>query len=73
MKRGLKKRFLYENYRQYNYTKFYNFKQYNLSVEEYIREFEYLMLRCDIKELEEQTIAWYLGGLKKEVADVIRL
>ena len=28
MKRELKKRFLYEKYRQDNYTKFYNFKQY---------------------------------------------
>ena len=49
MKRELKKRFLSENYKQDNYTKLYNFKQYNLSVEEYIREFEYLILRCDIK------------------------
>ena len=73
IKRELKKRFLFENYRQDNYTKFYNFKQYNLSVEEYIREFEYLTLRCDIKELEKQTIARFLGGLKKEFADVIRL
>ena len=37
MKRALKKRFLSENYRQDNYTKFYNFMQYNLSMEEYIR------------------------------------
>ena len=32
MKCELKKRFLYENYRQDNYVKFYNFKQYNLPV-----------------------------------------
>ena len=61
MKRELKRRFLSENYRQENYMKFYNFKQYNLTVEEYIREFEYLMLKCDIKEPEEQTIARFLG------------
>ena len=73
MKRELKKRFLSENYKQDNYTKLYNFKQYNLFVEEYIREFEYLILRCDIKEPEKQTIARFLGGLKKEFADVIRL
>ncbi|KAK0587086.1 hypothetical protein LWI29_017085 [Acer saccharum] len=31
------------------------------------------MLRCDIKESEKQTIARFLGGLKKEFADAIRL
>lgn len=72
MKRELK-RFLSENYRQENYTKLYNFKQYNLPVEEYIREVEYSMLRCDINEPEEQTIARLLGGLKKELAEAIRL
>jgi len=42
-------------------------------VEEYIRKFEYLMLRCDIKELEKQTIARFLGELKREFAEAIRL
>ena len=42
-------------------------------MEEYIEEFEYLMLICDIRELEEQTIARFLEGLKKEFVDVIRL
>lgn len=37
--------------------KFYNFKKYNLPMEEYIREFEYLMLKCEIREFEEQTMA----------------
>ena len=64
MKHELKKRFLSENNRQYNYVKFYNFKQYNLPMEENIREFEHLMLRCDINEMEEQTIR-----LKRELAD----
>ena len=42
-------------------------------MEEYKREFEYLMLICDIKESKEQTIAWFLEGLKKEFTNVIRL
>ena len=42
-------------------------------MEKCIREFEYLMLICDIEELEEQIIAQFLGGLKKEFANVIRL
>ena len=41
-------------------------------MEEYIREFEYLMLRFDINEPEEQTIARFLEGLKRELADAIQ-
>ena len=52
---------------------FYNFKQYNMFEEEYIREFKYLMLKYDIKEPKKQTIARFLGALKKEFANVIRL
>lgn len=44
-----------------------------MPMEENIREFEYLMLRCDICEPEEQTIARFLGGLRKELTEAIRL
>jgi len=37
--------------------------QSNLSVEEYTREFEKLVIKCDLQELEEQTIVRYLGDL----------
>ena len=40
---------------------------------EYNREFEFLTLKCDTKELESQTIARYIGGLKKSIANVIHL
>ena len=53
--------------------KFHNFKQFDLSVDDYTREFEYLMLKCDVVEPKKQTIARYLGGLKKEIAEVIKL
>ena len=53
--------------------KFHNFKQFDLFVDDYTREFEYLMLKCDVVEPKEQTIARYLGGLKKEIAEVIKL
>lgn len=44
------------------------------SVEEYTREFEYLMLKCDItSEASEQTIARYLRGLREEIADAVKL
>ena len=73
MKKELKKRFLTENYKQEIFLKFYNFKQGALSIEDYTREFEYLMLRCDMVEPEEQTIARYLGGMKDEICNIVRL
>ena len=72
LKRKMRKRFISENYRQENYLKFYNFKQADLSVQE-ILEFEFLMLKCDMVEPEEQTITHFLGGLKKEITNVIWL
>ena len=53
--------------------KFYNFKQGALSIEDYTREFEYLMLRCDVVEPKEQTIARYLAGMKDEICNDVRL
>ena len=40
---------------------------------EYTCEFEFLMPKCDIKESEPQTIAWYIGRLKESLADVIHM
>ena len=62
-----------EHYRQETFLKFHNLKQSIMTVEEYNMEFELLMLKCDIAEPKEQTIARYLGGLKEEVADVVQL
>ena len=40
---------------------------------DYTREFKFLLLKYDIKELEPQTIARYIGGLKESIADIVRL
>ncbi|PKI64741.1 hypothetical protein CRG98_014873 [Punica granatum] len=70
MKRELKKKFLPASYKQYIFPRLYNFKQEELTVEEYTAEFEHLMMKCDIVEPEEQTIARYLGGLRSEICNV---
>ena len=36
-----------------------NLTQGSMSVEEYAREFERLMIKCDLQEAEEQTIVRY--------------
>ncbi|GKA57705.1 putative CCCH-type zinc finger family protein [Tanacetum coccineum] len=73
MKRELKRRFLPENYRQDSFLKFHNLKQQDKSAEEYTSEFDHLMIKCDIVEPEEQTIARYLGGLWSEISNVVQL
>jgi len=47
--------------------------QGNLPVEEYKREFKTLLIKCDIQELEEQTIVRYLGGLNHKYYNVVEL
>ena len=42
-------------------------------MEEYTAEFDNLMLKGELVEPEEQTIARYLGGLKYEIAKVVQL
>ena len=51
--------------------KFHNFKQRELSVEEYTAEFDHLMICCDVVKQEEQMIARYLGGLRVEISDAV--
>ncbi|KAH9763891.1 hypothetical protein KPL70_001325 [Citrus sinensis] len=73
MKKELKRKFLPDNYRQDIYLKFHNFKQKELSMEDYTAEFDNLMMKCDLLEAEEHTIARYLGGLKPEIGNVVQL
>jgi len=47
--------------------------QGNLTVEEYRREFEKLIIKCELQEPEEQTIVIYLGGLDPRYANVVDL
>ena len=44
-----------------------------MSVEEYTREFEKLLIKCDLQEEEEQTIVRYLGGLDPKYSHVVEL
>ena len=73
MKKELRRKFLPDNYKQDVFLKFHNFKQGSLPVEDYMTEFENLMMRCEVVEPEEQTIARFLGGLKEEISDVVNL
>ena len=73
MKREMKKHCLPENYRKDLLLKMHSLQQGGQNVEEYTREFEQLMMKCDIVETQEQTIARYMGGLKQGIADAVDL
>lgn len=73
LKSMMKKRFSPANHKQDLYLKLHNLKQGDKKVEEYIRDFEGLMMRSDIPEEKEQTIARFLGGLQMEIVHKVEL
>ncbi|GJV45608.1 putative reverse transcriptase domain-containing protein [Tanacetum coccineum] len=73
MKRELRKKFLPDGYLQDAFLQLHDFTQQKLSVAEYTEQFDHFMLRCGIVEPEEQTIARYLCGLRKEIYDMLTL
>jgi len=73
MKTKLKARFLPPTYIQNNYSLLHHLTQGSMSVEEYTREFEKLLIKCDLQKVEEQTIVRYLGGLDPQYAHVVEL
>jgi len=73
MKWKLKARFLPPTYVQDCYSQLHHLNQGNLSVEEYTREFEKLVIKCDLQEQEKQTIVRYLGGRDPRCANVVEL
>ena len=55
MRDKLKRRFLPPNYIQSNYALLHHLTQGSMSVEEYTREFEKLMIKCDLQEAVSYT------------------
>ena len=73
MKKELKRKYLPFHYRQDIFLKIQNLKQQNLTVEEYSAEFENLIIKGDLQEAEEQSIARYLSGLRFEISKTVQL
>jgi len=59
--------FVPKSYKQYIYNRLFSLKQNNLSVGQYMREFEQLLLREGIHEPQEQTVARFLNARKVEL------
>jgi len=73
MKSKLRSRFLPATYIQDSYSQLHNLTQGNLTIEEYTREFEKLLIKYDIQEPEEQTIVRYFGGLGPKYFNIVKL
>jgi len=73
MKAKLKAHFLPPNYIQKNYSLLHHLTQGSMNIEEYTREFEKLLIKCDLQEAEDPTIVRYLGGLDPKYAHVVEL
>jgi len=73
MREKLKSKFLPSHYIQDNYLKLHRLRQGTMSVEEYTREFEQLLLKCDLKEDDAQTMVRFLSGLNEHIAHVVEL
>jgi Retrotransposon gag protein len=73
MVKELRKKFLPERYLQEAFLQLHGFVQGDKTVADYTEELDHLMLKFGVVEPEEQTIARYLHGLRKEIHDMVTL
>ena len=73
MKRLLRRRFVPSYYHRDLCLKLQELKQGNRSVEDYYKEMEMAMIRANLQEDEEATVARFLTGLNSEIANVLVL
>ncbi|KAJ4708850.1 Transposon Ty3-I Gag-Pol polyprotein [Melia azedarach] len=73
MKLIMRKRFIPNHYYRDLYRKLQGLVQGSMSVEDYYKEMEIAMIRANIEEDREVTMARFISGLNKEIADVVDL
>ncbi|KAF7832500.1 hypothetical protein G2W53_014833 [Senna tora] len=73
MKSVLRRRFVPSHYYRDLHMKLQNLKQGSKSVEEYYKEMEIAMIRANVVEDREATMARFICGLNKEIANVVEL
>ena len=73
MKRLMRRRFVPDYYKQEMLMELQSLRQGKRSIEEYVKEFETLMARCDIKESSDESIAHFINGLKMDISSVVEL
>lgn len=73
LKTIMRKRFVPSHYHRELHQKLRKLQQGQRSVEEYFQEMELLMIRADISEDREATMARFLGGLNRDIQDQIEM
>lgn len=73
MKAIMRKRFIPSLYSQNLHRRLQILNQGTLNVDEYFKELETLLIRADIHEDEEVTIAHFIVGLNSDIAEVVEL
>ncbi len=71
MKREMRARFVPKHYHRDLFDRLQNLKQGNLSVEEYYKEMEKAMIRANVYEDEEQSIARFMSGLHRNIQRIV--
>jgi len=72
MKTVMRKRFVSNHYHRDLHRKLKTLTQCSMSVEDYYKEMEIAMIRTKVED-HEATMAIFIGGLKKELTDVVEL
>ncbi|XP_073304576.1 uncharacterized protein [Primulina huaijiensis] len=73
MKRVMRKRFVPNHYYREMFKKLQTLRQGVKSVEDYYKEMEVVMIRANIEEDNEATMARFLCGLNREIQDQVEL
>ncbi|XP_057808596.1 uncharacterized protein LOC131023071 [Salvia miltiorrhiza] len=73
MKSIMRKRFVPSHYFRELYQKLQSMNQGTKSVDEYYKEMEIAMIRANVEEDREATMARFLCGLNKEIANIVDL
>ena len=73
MKAIMRKRFVPNHYYRSIFQKLQSLSQGSRSVEDYYKEMEILMMRANVEEDREATMARFLAGLNREIANQVDL
>ena len=73
MKALMRRRFVPSHYYRELYKRLQGLRQGNLSVEDYYKEIEIIMIRANIEEDREATMARFLHGLNREIHEKVEM
>jgi len=71
MKIIMRRRFVPNHYHRDLHRKLQTLTQVSMTVEDYYKEMEIAMIRANVEEDHEATMDRFIGGLNKEIADVV--